>query len=280
MSASHSVLPAPPAIGDVDLHCHILPNWDDGPRTVEGSLQLAAKAAASGITHILVTPHVGRSFGKRPEPESRAIAASTVELQRRIDEAGISVQLVPAAELTMSSVDFVSRIVAEPWLTFGGVKRYALMESPLHYWPEWADQILFELSMHSITPLIAHPERYQDVQKDISGMQQVVGRGALLQITARSLVSSDRKIRDCCRRLLEAGLVAVVASDSHSAKHIMPNEVKGEICAVVGNVGARQLLSDNPRTIFMGNELPVSIQSPPLKSSNNLLSKIFARFKS
>jgi protein-tyrosine phosphatase len=271
MIQSNTSLSQPP-IAEVDLHCHLLPDWDDGPRTVEDSLRLAAKAASVGIKKILVTPHVGRSFGSRPERASRDIAPATAHLQSQVDDAGIGVQLIPGAELTLSSVDFVKRVVEEPWLWFGGKRRYVLVESPLHIWPDWADRILFELSLQGITPIIAHPERLSDIQKDLDAMEQAVARGALLQITARSLVGSDRKVKDCCRRLLVAGLVSVVASDSHSAKHLMPGEVKAELCALVGDTAAHQMLTDNPRAILAGDPLstPLPHASPQNLGSRSL----------
>ncbi len=254
-------------IPEVDLHCHILPNWDDGPRSVEESLSLARKAADTGIKRILVTPHVGRAFGSRPEWPSQNIAAAIGLLQEQIAEAGIQIELVPGAELTLSPVDSVERVLSEPWLSFGAQRRYVLVESPFHFWPEWGDQLLFELSLQNITPIIAHPERLADAQKDVDFLRPLVSRGVLLQITARSLVSSQRQIKTCCRQLLEAGLVAVVASDAHAARHIWPREVETEIIAVVGEAAAQQILVENPRAVLDGEALAVPAPIvPPRKS--------------
>ena len=41
----------------VDLHCHILPEIDDGSPDLESSLMLAKQAVSDGVTHILCTPH-------------------------------------------------------------------------------------------------------------------------------------------------------------------------------------------------------------------------------
>jgi protein-tyrosine phosphatase len=251
MSASGAEL-APTA----DLHCHILPDWDDGPPTLEDSLRLAQKAADLGIRQVLATPHVGRSFGDRPEPASRDIAVAVSALQEQLTQADIAIELIPGAELTLSSVDFVQRIIDEPWLTFGAGPRYLLVESPFPYWPEWADQVLFELSLQNITPIIAHPERLSDVQKDVQILQSLVSRGALLQITARSLISSQRSHKECSRRLLRSGMVSIVASDAHSARHPMSYEIRAEIESVVGWAAARQILVENPQAILSGTALP------------------------
>jgi protein-tyrosine phosphatase len=238
-------------------------DWDDGPRTLQESLLIVQKAASLGVKQILVTPHVGRSFGNNAERASRDIAAATAWVQSAIDSAGIKVHLIAAAELTLSPLDTVARVKAEPWLLFGGDKRYVLVESPLHLWPDWADQVLFELSLQNITPIIAHPERLTDVQKDISPMQRAISCGALLQVTARSLVGPERKTQECCRRLLQAGLVSVVASDAHSAKYPMPGEVTEEVCALVGESMAEQILVGNPHAILTG--APLAALMPVVK---------------
>ena len=42
----------------IDLHCHVLPGIDDGPRTLDDSLALARAAVAAGTRTIVATPHV------------------------------------------------------------------------------------------------------------------------------------------------------------------------------------------------------------------------------
>jgi len=44
----------------VDLHCHILPGIDDGPKTIEESIAMAKSAIAEGITRVVATPHSSR----------------------------------------------------------------------------------------------------------------------------------------------------------------------------------------------------------------------------
>ena len=41
----------------VDMHAHILPGVDDGPKTMEESIQLLEMAIGEGITDIIATSH-------------------------------------------------------------------------------------------------------------------------------------------------------------------------------------------------------------------------------
>ncbi len=41
----------------IDLHCHILPNLDDGAQSMEESVAMAKAACKEGIHTIVATPH-------------------------------------------------------------------------------------------------------------------------------------------------------------------------------------------------------------------------------
>jgi protein-tyrosine phosphatase len=251
---------------EADLHCHILPAWDDGASTLDEALRMAARASESGIQKILVTPHVERSFGSRPERPARDIPSATAELQREIDARGIAMSLVPGAEITLTSADLPERIAREPWLTFGtqnagGKGRYVLLEMPMSHWPNFVEPVLFQLSLQGITPIIAHPERLREVRQAPGMMQGIVNRGVLLQITARTLLAADtdrdeRASTKCSRSLLEAGLVSIVASDAHSSTAVLPGDVAAVVASLVGEESAWKILVDNPRRILAGKPVP------------------------
>lgn len=237
------------SLATADLHCHLLPDWDDGPRNFDESLQLATRAVESGIKTILVTPHVGRAFGSKTERDARQIATATAELEREIKERGVAINLVPGAELILTP-GLAQRVANEPWLTVGGQGRHVLVECPFNTWTEGIDRILFEMSLNGVTPIIAHPERLSDVQKDLSIIKAVAERGAMLQITARSLTGSDRRTRKCSEQLLAAGLVSLVASDAHRENHVAINDVVSLVAAAVGEEMAHQILVENPANIL------------------------------
>ncbi|HVF10755.1 MAG TPA: CpsB/CapC family capsule biosynthesis tyrosine phosphatase [Abditibacteriaceae bacterium] len=244
------------AVAEADLHCHILPAWDDGPRTLEDSLSMAARASEAGIKTILVTPHVGKAFGGKPERAARDIPAATAVLQGELQERGIALQLIPGAEITLGSPDLPERIANEPWLTVGGQGHYVLVEALTNHWPDYADQLLFQISLRKVTPIIAHPERYDNVQRDPSILEQAVKSGVLLQITARSLLGEERPSKRCCLELLEAGMVAIIASDTHAARGVLPGAVEAKLYSLVGEAAAQQILVENPRRVLAGESVP------------------------
>jgi protein-tyrosine phosphatase len=166
------------------------------------------------------------------------------------------------------------RLQNEPWLSFGAKKRYALVESPLHIWPDWADSVLFQMAKQNITPIIAHPERLSDVGKNPDVLERAISCGALLQLTARSIIGQDRPARRAAHRLLNAGLVSIVASDAHRADHVWPREIVDDFVALMGEDAAQQILVDNPRRILAGEDAAPAAPSRDVSTHKGVFKKL------
>jgi protein-tyrosine phosphatase len=269
-------------VPEVDLHCHLLPDWDDGPRALDESLAMAARAQAMGLKQVVVTPHVGRTLGARPLPPAHEIPPATAQLQQEIRDAGIDLELVSGAELTLDSTELSKRLSNEPWLTVGGKSAYILIESTFGSWPAFGDQMLYQLSLAGVTPIIAHPERLPDVQRNINLLDNAINQGALLQVTAKALLASeDRAGTRCSLQLLKAGKVALIASDAHNSKGTLPGEVVDVVCEAVGEEWARQILVDNPRAVVTGGAV-LSFPDATSREENrqSLLGRLLSRLKS
>jgi protein-tyrosine phosphatase len=250
-------------IPQIDLHCHVLPEWDDGPRSLESTLELLRAASQSGIRQIAVTPHVGRALPKVVAREASSIPTATAELEQQVREQGIDIRLVPGAELTFGESELAKRLANEPWLTVGGQGRYVLIESTFGCWPRFATPYLYQLSLAGVTAIIAHPERLPDVQENIHILDEVVRMGAVLQLTAQSLTkTAERRSRKCSVQLLEAGMAGIIASDAHSAKTVWPGEVADEVQSIVGVEAAQRILRDNPLAIVEGR----AVMLPPVQA--------------
>lgn len=230
----------------------MLPNWDDGPETLEHAVLLAQQAAATGVSGIVVTPHVGRSFSHGRDRSPDKIAAATEQLSRVLAERGITLDLLPGAEVMLDSSTMAARLGHEPELTVAGRGQYALVEFPAGAWPRYADRMLYEIMLRGVTPIIAHPERLRDVQENVAAVEHAVDLGVLLQVTARSVVGGDRRSQRSCRQLLQAGLVSFVASDAHSAEAVFPAEVAEQLTTLMGTEATHRILVDNPRLAIEG----------------------------
>ena len=226
----------------IDLHSHVLPGLDDGARDLEESVAMARAAAADGTTVLAATPHVRDDYPTPADAMERALA----ELRSRLDLEGIALRVVSGGELAL---DYLAKLGKDELQRFGlaGNPDYLLLEFPYHGWPlDLADRV-FRLRAGGITPVLAHPERNQDVQAHPERLDPLVRSGALVQLTAASIDGRlGRASQSCAVRLLEIELAHLIASDAHSP------EVRS-----IGLRGARNSLGDEE----LGEWLTIAVPS-------------------
>lgn len=272
---------------EADIHCHLLPSWDDGPGTLSDSLSLAARLAQSGVRTVFVTPHVDREEVARPGRIASEIPRAVEELQSQVRQAQIALDLLPGAEV-MLSPSLPARLADEPWLCLGAANatgesggqgsraRHILVEMGTGApWTPEVDALLFQIALQQVTPILAHPERYPDIQRDLSIARALASRGVLLQISGASLLSSRGATASTARALLREGMVAFVASDAHSAQGVVLERACAQVEALLGEEGARQVLVENPRRLLEGR--PIFVTPHPPTSAPSLLSRWFRR---
>jgi protein-tyrosine phosphatase len=238
----------------IDLHTHILPGIDDGARSLQESLELGRSAAIEGVTTVAATPHVRADYPTTAEQMEEGVATLRTEFRA----AGVPVEVIHGGEMEIDTVvnldpNDVNRF------TLGQTGRYLLVEFPYSGWPFALEGLLHSLRARGITPIIAHPERNPEIQGRPSMIGAAVELGALVQVTAGSISGLfGRGARRAVKRLLELGLVHVLASDVHR-----PGFRDGELAAAADLVGGgalgRYLTEDTPASIALG--LPVS--QPP-----------------
>lgn len=260
----------------IDLHCHLLPGMDDGPKDLEESLAMARIAAADGIQAIVVTPHTLNGVYNN----SRAEIIKGVELlQKALAEENISIKLYPGAD-----VHFDSRLI--DGLEKGEILpvndgKYLLLELHDQSVPPNVKEIFFVLRVKGYFPLITHPERNIIIQRHPAMIEDWVQHGAVMQITAGSLTGSfGKKARDCAKTLLKKGLIHIIATDAHSSDGRTPVLSKGLNVAsgIVGQTEAIKMVIGYPQLILDSKPLPEKdLPRIPLKPAKK---KFFSRLTS
>src|SRR6185436_16544449 len=144
-----------PAGGNViDVHSHVLPGIDDGPKTWDQSVALCQALAADGVTTAVATPHVIDHV--YPNTRSR-VAPLVAELGARLAEAGVPLTVLAGGEVEMSCRHLTDPPFDDIPTLAGG--RYVLIEVPATLVPRSFEALLFSLQARGVTPVIAHPER-------------------------------------------------------------------------------------------------------------------------
>lgn len=235
----------------IDLHCHLLPGIDDGAQTLDESLELARLAVADGITHSVCTPHI--NIG-RFDNDVRTISAAFEQLQQGLIDAGIPLKISMGAEVRISpEMMFLIEKDRIPYLGNWQGKKVLLLEMPHSHIPPGSDKLVKWLLSRNILPMIAHPERNRDVQKNPSALRPFIQMGCLFQLTASSITGAFGETSQAIAiDLLKQQLATVIATDAHNVKRRPPLLKEGLQAAaeVIGEAAATQLVLDNPLVII------------------------------
>lgn len=244
----------------IDLHAHLLPGVDDGPGTWDEALEMLRIAQEDGIGTLVATSHQEGSGGYHST--NRVLRGLTTQLQRRAQESGLTVTVLPGGEVR-AGPDLLARLEQEEALTLADRGRYILFEFPASEVPLYAHQLLFDLQVHGITPIIAHPERNAGFAERPEALIPLVEAGALVQLTAASFSSLvSRQTRALAILFLTHNLAHVLASDAHSATRRPPGLTRfiPRVAKMVGQEQAISLVKETPARIMGGD----TVVAPPV----------------
>src|SRR5699024_3569596 len=130
----------------IDLHCHILPGIDDGPKNWEMSLEMAKLAVDEGITHILATPHHVNRHWMNPKSE---VLTLVDELQEKIDAKGLPITIFPGQEVRLHG-EILQNNQKNEICFIDELNQYILIEFPTATVPDYADRLFYEIQSAGI----------------------------------------------------------------------------------------------------------------------------------
>jgi protein-tyrosine phosphatase len=173
----------------IDLHSHLLPGIDDGAPDLEHALDLARAAADQGTRVLAATPHLRADF---PDVRTEELASRCDEIRAAIAHAGIDLEVVQGGEAgVMWAVNAGDDDLRAG--SYGARGTDLLVETPYGPLNDVFEQLLFTLADRGYRLLLAHPENNPTFQRSPERLHELVERGVLLQVTARSLIRPDRK---------------------------------------------------------------------------------------
>jgi protein-tyrosine phosphatase len=243
----------------IDLHCHILPGVDDGARNVEMSLHIAHAMIADGIEKAVCTPHILPGLYDNTGPKIRA---SVAELRVALAEADLHLELFSGADAHMAP-NFVAKLRSGEILSLAE-SRYVLVEPPHHVAPAMIKAFFFELLVAGYVPILTHPERLHWIETHYAAIQNLAQSGVWMQITAGSLLNDfGRRARYWAERMLDDGIVHLLATDAHDMNHRPPKLTKGREAAAkrIGGIEAEHLVVTRPWGVIK-NEASSNLPAP------------------
>lgn len=238
-------------IGLVDLHCHVHPGVDDGPRDAEECIELLRALFAAGVRTLAATSHV------RPDHGWMNTAEGEPERARRLEElragAGIELAIVRGAEHYTHEVVFgdLDRFGAMA-VTYGS-SRWVLVEAPYVGLPPSFAELLFALHRRGFRVLLAHVERFPYLEGDAALLARLHAMGVRFQVNLGSFSGAHgRNQQKAAQRLLKAGQISVLAGDCHRAADVERNIVEGlaALRKLADEATLRRLCIDGPQAIL------------------------------
>jgi protein-tyrosine phosphatase len=235
----------------VDIHSHILPEVDDGPKSWDMSIAMCHAAAADGITHMVATPHANDRYHYDREYLQGLLA----HLQELI---GSAPKLVLGCDFHLS-YDNIQDAIAHPTRYAIEGTRYLLVEFSNYSIPQQTADSFQKLGDVGLTPIITHPERNPILRESPQRVVEWAEQGCVVQMTGSALTGfwGERTLR-VAQWLLERHAVHVLATDAHDTEKRVPilsaaRDAATELC---GEEVADALVEGNPRAIISNEPLP------------------------
>ena len=193
----------------LDIHSHIIPHVDDGAYNIEQTKAMLRMAMQVGVKAIIATPHIDK-----PDIDRAALLAAYKEAADEASQLGIHLLLGYEYHYRLllddDSINHLQQYI--------GDTNILLLEFS-NVLPQGWENIISSVQQAGIDVIIAHPERYVDIQQDVSIAERMVQLGCDLQIDAESLdVGAVRAHKKSAKAMLKQGLVHWIASDAHNRR--------------------------------------------------------------
>lgn len=234
--------------GRVDMHFHLLPGVDDGPRHLAESLELARLAVRDGTRTVVATPHIRREYLSDPLEVPERVDA----LQRALRDAGIPLTVLPGGELDVEMVGTLEQAQLDAIAVGPPGARWLLLESPFDGLAR-LQPAAAELRARGYGLVLAHPERAAGVLTGCCRiLREEFAHGCLAQVSTSSLAGSHgHEAQVSARHLVANRMAHVLATDAHSPRRA-PNlaAAMDDLLALGESFAcARRLVEINPREL-------------------------------
>ncbi|HCC04138.1 MAG TPA: capsular biosynthesis protein [Clostridiales bacterium] len=237
----------------IDFHTHILPNVDDGSKSVEETFDLIKEAESVGFDSIISTSHYIENYYESPVEERQEwINALSMALKKE----NINVNLYLGNEVYFS--ENIIKLLNENKIAKINNSKYMLFEFAMNVKPINVYDVIYELLQNKITPILAHPERYRFVHQDPSIIYDLIDNGVLMQANYSSIIGwYGQKAEILVKKFLESDMISFLGSDVHRPNTIYPKipEILERIEEIIGKDRLFELTTLNPTKVLQNEEI-------------------------
>jgi len=235
----------------VDIHSHILPEVDDGSKSLEMSVAMCRMAAADGITHQVATPHANDRY----HYDRAHLQGLLNQLQQQVGDA---ITLMLGCDFHLS-YDNLQDVLVNPARYAIEGSRYMLVELSNYSVPPQTTDCFLKLGDRGITSVITHPERNPILRESLQRVVEWAEQGCVIQVTGSALTGFwGERTRRAAHWLLEHDSVHVLATDAHDTEKRVPvlSAARDAVAEICGAEVAEALVNGNPQAIIHSQPLP------------------------
>lgn len=242
----------------IDVHSHILPNIDDGSRSIEETFNLIKEAKEVGFEGIVCTSHYMENYYETNRPE-REVWINAIH--ENLENKNIDMNLYLGNEIYMS--DNIIELLEDGKATTMNDTSYVLFELPMNAEPMNLYDMVYEMQQYKIVPILAHPERYSFVQTDPELIYDLIDKGVLMQANYGSIIGQyGKKAQMIVQKFLENNMIHMLGTDVHRQNTIYPKipEIILELKSLIGEEKVKELTTINPELVI--NNKRIDIRKP------------------
>lgn len=248
----------------IDLHCHILPGVDDGPKKIDESLEMVRIFKKAGYCRVAATPH---------QVPGSTLMLSIKEIQNKLDELnhaikieGLEFDVLPGMEISFDPL--IPDLLGKDQLLTLGKTSYVLIETPFQQLPLGWEQVVFAILSKGYFILMAHPERCAQLAARPQLADRLIESGVYLQVNWDSFLGyQGRAALRMAHYLAESGYIHCLATDSHNPQERHAGHVKlaaPKIQKLIGRENLQRIASENPLRVLR-NTQPLPMMKPDPK---------------
>lgn len=258
----------------IDFHSHILPNIDDGSKSIEETFNLIKEAQEVGFTGIISTSHYMEGYYE-VEAAEREIWVNAIG--DNLKSQNITMNLYLGSEIYFSQ-NIVNLLEKGKASTINDTS-YVLFEFPMNVKPMNIYDVVYEMLEYKLVPILAHPERYTFVQEEPELIYDLIDKGVLMQANYASIIGTyGKKAMIIIKKFLENDMIHFLGSDVHRQKSIYRKipEILIQLEDIIGKRKLKELTTINPGLVLENKKIDIS---NPTHIKLSLKDKIMMNFK-
>lgn len=257
----------------IDMHSHILPNIDDGAKSIEETYNLLNEAQQVGFKAVITTPHYIEGYYESEVSLRRDIINQICEKLKNNNK---KIRVYLGNEVYLSE-NIIQGLQEEKICSINNTD-YILFEMPLTIEPMNLYDIIYEMLQHKLKPILAHPERYTFIQKNPQIVCDLIQKEVLMQANYASIIGKyGKRAQITLKKLLRNNMIHFLGTDTHRQNTIYPKipQILIKLNKVIGQAKLEELTTTNPQLVL--DNKPIDITKPE-KIKTTFIDKLLMNF--